>query len=272
MRHKWLIVTWGICALNTFGACDNVSNLRSFFKEEAISTKPRLEVTVEPAKGFKLYIDGELKASSSPYRDVTIPYGQHRLKITAPGYYPVEMPLELVADKPLSFPISMRILPAGAAETAVTEATGKKPAGDNSAALAAQPEAAASAAEEAEEAKPQAIERQPVNVRLGLSEAATVFLDGKKVAKDNSVPLRFHLSFGTLKVRFTADETMEFAYEINEKGELRVEPKGDISSWRRNNSKVMAERSYFIGLQPQRFEASLAPGNKKAVIFKIVSE
>lgn len=237
---------------------------KSVFQAESID-QTRLEITIEPSSNINVFIDGQLKAKSSPYKDATISYGQHILAVSAPGYYKVEMPIEIKEGQKVAFPLILRAQQNAPVNGDKVDEPAPAPKPKKAKAEPQEPLAPTADFVEAVE------ERNPVTVRVGLDPECTIFIDGAKSGKGSSMTVVLRKSSGSIKVRFDAESSMDFNYRISKDGNLSVKPKGTLTGWLRNGSRIEKDKFFLINLQPQRFEAVIGPDNvKQAAVFKAI--
>lgn len=122
---------WLLSFVLALGACDGAkkmtANLHAY--KQANSGRPvhdgagssgaaqeaeaaTLEVTVVPAAGISVLIDGKRVADTSPCVTGPLAPGQHVLVVRAMGYYEVVLPVDLTAKQRLVVPVALRPRPA----------------------------------------------------------------------------------------------------------------------------------------------------------------
>lgn len=253
---------WALWALGALAACDSQSKLKervrafkqaSSTEKSAAAEKPAapaptapasLQVSVVPATGISLLIDGQKVADTSPFVQSGLAPGPHVLWVRAMGYHDVTLPLELLPGQQLSVPVALRPRvptqvaagtgPSGSPPSAARQGPG--PVGGTTAAPASQnaqgAQGSAAGAQELPQPAPLPPGTRPMLLQLTLEPAGPVLADGVP-----SHPQSVRLAQGTGVLTLAG---VRLPYRIYPGHVLELQVPHDSAAWFRDGSQVKA--------------------------------
>lgn len=254
--RSWALVS-ALCAMGMVGACEGQSKLKErvhAYKQasSSVQSKPTapaapsapspaasLEVTVVPASGITLLLDGHKMADTSPYIITELAPGAHVLWVRAMGYHDVTLPLELAPGQQLTVPVALR--PRGAHTAATATSQGGAGMGDPVVQRAAGvppprgqggPRMPPPAPRQPSGGAPLTAGTRPMLLQLTLTPAGPITVDGTAAA-----PQQVRLAQGTGELCM-ADVCL--AYRIYPGHVLELTVPHDRAAWFRDGSQVKA--------------------------------
>lgn len=99
-----------LCLAST-GGCQAIKDLRDTLQGRESPDNhgsAGITVTVEPADGITILLDGVPVGKLSPYTSQQLPSGTHLLEVRAPGYHPFKLPVQLRDGETLEVPVHLR--------------------------------------------------------------------------------------------------------------------------------------------------------------------
>ena len=98
-----------LALFNLFG-CDALMRLRSIFHppQEAGAEAGMLLITVNPAEGISIFLDGKRVATQSPCQLKEVSAGAHVVDVRAMGFHSISLPVTIAAGSTTELPIRLR--------------------------------------------------------------------------------------------------------------------------------------------------------------------
>jgi hypothetical protein len=209
-----------VAALVPLNGCDSLERLRRLMRGEGAGVR----LTVVPAHGLVIVLDGKQVGTDSPYENNTLEAGSHLLEIHAPAYSDLTLSFDLAVGQKVTIPLELRRDEGANGALATHEVT---PPGKSPMAAPPEPPARPLAA-----MLPPGV--SPVVVSVTSEPRGQVLLDGRPAAT-----LRLERVAGTLAVGGA-----ELGYRISGASLLDLTLPNDDAAWTRDGSVMLPGNSF----------------------------
>ncbi len=236
MTRRGMAALTALALVASLSGCELIAKLRHALKGDDGGATLRVEV--QPPVGINILLDGKKVANRSPYVSKQLNPGPHVLEVRAHGYYPVTLPVEVLAGETLNVPVALR--PAAAKEAPLAK---EKPP-----------------APPPPPAPPLPPGVHPVSLLFATSPDSPMLLDGNPVAGKK---LTIERVFGKI-----AAGPIALSYRLGGAGLLEFTLPEEKATWTKDGTILLAGNSFRLHQGATRITRMAADGTYHTLILK----